>query len=228
MSNAKPTTKNQSEDVLGEAQVALAHAAELSRKACGELLPRYREAKNDIVRIETEIARLHRASIPTSDMIGFLQDYIDARSDAFVPFLNTVVDRLYYVGHRPGTVLDKGAPTSFTQFECLLAHGGEALFPQRSGDPLYGISERIPLAGYTMGERMNVDAMFFYFGDVMKAALAAKADKIVAPSIPDEYRDESTRAERRAKLKDLFAELALAQGIAAELLVQLRSFGWDE
>lgn len=185
-----------------------------------------------ITSLRNQIAALRKASIPPSDVIQFLKDYIDAKASEYLAVLNHQIAHLIHPSRSDASVLSgSGEPLSFDEYESLLAPEGEALLGLKfwanpatlDGGPLF---KHKMLGLFSSDNNFGWGRAFcFFFGEEMKRALDANADKIVIPSILASKMHESTRAQRRAMLDDLQKQIKGAEQDASAIYGQMKAIG---
>ena len=196
----------------------IADSAAVLRQAKETLRAELAVAEPKVAALKERIAALHKASIPPGDVIQFLKDYIDAKAGEYLAVLQYNVTSLVKPSRGDVSVLSgSGAPLSFDEYEALLTSSGEELLghkfflsPSVMGNTPTPKTKMLALLSsendFGWGR-----AFCFFFGEEMKRALDANADKIVIPQLlPAEF-DETTREQRRALLKTLAAELSDAE-----------------
>jgi hypothetical protein len=188
-------------------------------------------AQTKIDSLKDQIAKLRQATIPPSDVLQFLKDYIDAKAVEYLPVLNYEIASLVNPTRGVVTLLAGGGePLSFDEYESLLTPDGESLLGPSYWE--HGVFSNGPITKYKTLRLLTNDNAFgwgrafcFFFGDQMKHALEVNADKIVIPPIVASKMHESSRAQRRVLLNDLQQQLTQAQDEAATIRDQLHQMG---
>ena len=213
-------------------QKTIADSAAVIKQAMETLRVEWDTTQARITALRNQEAALHKASIPPSDVIQFLKDYIDVKASEYLAGLNHEVDNLVFPNR--GTEMvprDRREPLSFDEYESLLTPDGEVLF----GNKLYANSStfgtgqafkyRVLGLITSMGDFGQGRAFCFFFGEEMKRALDANAEKIAVPSILASKMHESTRAQRRAMLDDLQKQIKEAEQDASAIYGQMKAIG---
>jgi hypothetical protein len=124
-----------------------------------------------------------------------------------------------------------GEPLSFDECESLLAPEGEALLGLKFWANPANLDGG-PLFKHKMLGLLSSDNNFgwgrafcFFFGEEMKRALDANADKIVIPPVLASKMHESTRAQRRAMLDNIQKQIKEAQQDASTIHSQMKAIG---
>lgn len=209
---------------------AAASSAATLKAALATLKIDWGAAKTQVTTLTAQIDKLRKASIPASDVVPFLKEYIDAKANEFVGILNDEVAELMYPGRGLAIFRGQREPISFDELETLLTRNGESLL----GSDYWlngGASDGIK-PGYKLLALMSSKndfgwsrAFCFYFGANMKAALDANAAKIVVPAIPASKIDNSTRAQRRVTLASLETQRTTALASVKSIQGQMESLG---
>lgn len=211
------------------------------KAAMATLKKDYEAARKQVATLSGEIDTLRKASIPASDVVPFLKDYIDAKANEFVGMLNEELANLLYPQRSAGLTLHhQREPISFDELEGMLTRDGEAILGSdywinaaRGGGSTPGYKMLALLS--SKNDHGFGRAFCFYFGDQMKAALEANADKIILPDIGLSQAQKlagergeaskTTRAQRRTLIANLEAQLATAKGHAKKIQSQMESLG---
>lgn len=210
----------------------IADSAAVIKQAMETLRAELAAAEAKATALRNQKTALRKASIPPSDVIQFLKDYIDVKAGEYLAGLNHEIDNLVFPNR--GTEMvprDHREPLSFGEYESLLTPDGEVLF----GNKLYANSVMFdggPAPKYKMlglltsiGDFGQGRAFCFFFGEEMKRALDANADKIVILPILASKMHESTRAQRRVMLDDLEKKIKEAEQEACAIHSQLKAIG---
>lgn len=209
---------------------AAANNAAAVKAALATLKTDWETAKTQVTTLSKQIDTLRKASVPASEIVPFLKEYIDAKANEFVAILNEEIGELVYPNRGMQIFRNQREPITFDELEALLKKDGESLLGSDywlSGGMGNGVQPGYKLLRLlTSGNDFGWGRAFcFYFGANMKTALDANAAKIVVPPVPANKLDNSTRAQRRTTLASLETRLATAKTNVKSIQTQMESLG---
>lgn len=198
---------------------AIADSAAVLREAKETLRAELAVAEPKVAALQEKIAALRSASIPPSDVIQFLKDYIDAKAGEYLQILNYKIAAFVKPSRGDALTLSgNGKPLSFDEYETLLTPSGEEFLGHQFWLHAGGSIDGTPVPKTKMLALMTLENEFgwgrafcFFFGEQMKQALDANADKIAVPELNPSEMHESTREQRRALIATLEEELSKAK-----------------